>query len=261
MSQIEPVGKFKFGGNHIEADSNGVFTINFASGGIWKFDLGEIVRLSDIVKKILEKQIKPTKKDPEIFWRTNGSKVIDIYIVGTDVHIREGGQKEAYFWISEIEELLRLIKILTVGAPYHRLVRLLDIDEEDREQHILRIDRFPINNRNSATSTKVEKELSQEITKTISIETSFGIGIDYWIATSLESKFGITGQQKISETSKVTMEAAPGEHIEYVVTWKEETTCGNALFEINGARHKIPFRLKSGLIPEIKHNLIARDNK
>lgn len=262
MISQEIVGKFTFGGNTIEADKTGTFKINFSTGGDWYFDLGEITLLAQIVRRITSGQIKPTEKEPEVFWRTNGSKVIEVWYTSGDIeriHLREGGTKKAYFWVSEADQFLRHLRVLTEGAPYHRIARLLDVVEKQKEESLIRVERFPLNNRHSKTPMKIEKEFTQEIIKSIDVETTFGIGLDYWIAVSLETRFGLTREQRISETVKVSMEAAPGEHIEYLISWKEVTTSGDAIFEINGVREKVPFRLKSGLIPEVRYEVIARD--
>ncbi|RLA94209.1 MAG: hypothetical protein DRG83_20015 [Deltaproteobacteria bacterium] len=262
MSNQEPVGKFKFGGNSIEADPTGAFTLSFVNGGIWKFDLGEITRFADIIRRIEAGEIKPTEEEPEVFWRTNGTKVIEVWATFGDtsrIRLREGGTNKAYFWISEIPQLLRHLRILTQGAPYHRIARLIEIVEKKREENLLRIDRFPLNNRGSQNPVKVEREFTQETIRTLDVETSFGIGLDYWIAINLEAKFGLTEEQRISESVKVSMEASPGEHIEYRITWKEVTTVGDAIFEISGVKERVPFRLKSSLVPEVSHEVIARD--
>lgn len=262
MNNKEPVGKFQFGGNSIESDKTGAFSFNFAAGAKWDFDLGEITRFSEIIRRIHEEQIKPTEQEPETFWRTNGTKVLEIWTTFGNynrIHIREGGKKEAYFWIEEIPEALRFLRILTEGAPYHRIARLLDVIEKQRDEILLRIETFPLNNRKSKNTIKVEKEFTQEMIRTINVEASFGIGLDYWIATNLEARFGLTKEQRISERVTVSMEASPGEHIEYQILWKEVVVAGDAIFEINGIKEKVPFKLKSNLIPDIRHELIARD--
>lgn len=275
MTDQEPVGKFKFGSNTIEADQKGTFRIHFSGGITWELDLGEITRFSDVIRRIEAGEIKPTEEEPEVFWRTNGKKVIEIWVTFGDsfdkfiggffdidvnhIHIREGGNRTAHFWVREVPELLRHIRVLTQGAPYHRIARLVDIVENRREENLLRIERFPLNNRGSKNAVKIEKEFTQETIRTIDIETSFGIGIDYWIATNLETRFGLAKEQRISETVKVSMEASPGEHIEYCIVWKEVTVIGEAIFEISGIREKIPFKLKSSLVPEVRQELIARD--
>lgn len=263
MSNQEPVGKFKFGGNSVEADTEGTFLIRFENGGNWELDLGEITRFADIVRRIEAAEIRPTKQEPEVFWRTNGKKVIEVWATPDDfvkrVRAREGGTRTAYFWIPEVPKFLRHLRILTQGAPYHRIARLLDIIENQREEVLLRIERFPLNNRGSKNSIKIEKEFAQETIRTIDVETSFGIGLDYWIAVNLETRFGLSREQRIAETIKVSMEASPGEHIEYCIVWKEVIVIGEAIFEISGVKERIPFRLKSGLIPEVEHELIARD--
>lgn len=258
----EPVGRFKFGDNTVEADKTGVFKIHFSTGGDWYFDLGEITLLSQIVLRIASGQITPSEEEPEVFWRTNGAKVIEVWYTSEyikRIHLREGGTKEAYFWVSEAEQFLRHLGVLTEGAPYHRIARLLEIVEKEKEERLIRVERFPLNNRQSKTPMKIEKEFTQEIIKSISVETTFGIGLDYWIAVNLETRFGLTHEQRISEAVKVSMEATPGEHIEYLISWKEVTTSGDAIFEINGVKEKIPFKLKSGLIPEVRYELVARD--
>lgn len=262
MNNKEPVGKFEFGGNSIESDKTGAFAFNFSTGGKWIFDLGEITRFSEIIRQIHSEQAKPTLEEPEIFWRTNGAKVVEVWAsfgAFNRIHIREGGKKEAYFWIQEVPELLRHLKILTEGAPYHRIAHLLDIIEKQRDETLLRVERFPLNNRKSKNAIKVEKEFAQEMIRTISIDASFGIGLDYWITSSLETRFGLVKEQKVSEKVKVSMEASPGEHIEYQILWKEVTVVGEAIFDINGVKERIPFRLKSNLIPDVRHEVIARD--
>jgi len=64
-------------------------------------------------------------------------------------------------------------------------------------------------------------------------------------------------EQRISESVKVTMTAEPGEYKEYLISWKEVISVGFALFDVNGVREKVPFRLKSGLIPVIQQKIIA----
>ena len=264
MTLQEIVGKFKFGGNVIEADRTGAFKVHFSTGGDWFFDLGEITLLSQIVRRIASGRAKPTEEEPEVFWRTNGSKVIEVWHSSGDfierIHLREGGTKEAYFWVSEANQFLRHLRVLTEGAPYHRVARLLDVVEKQREENLIRVERFPINNRHSRTPIKIEKEFAQEIIKSISVETTFGIGLDYWIAVNLETHSGLTREQRISETIKVSMEAGPGEYVEYLISWKEVITSGTAIFEIGGVKESVPFRLKSGLTPEVRYELIARDS-
>lgn len=52
MDIQDPVGIFKFGENKIEADITGKFTVKLLNGGEWVFDLGELHRLTKILKGI-----------------------------------------------------------------------------------------------------------------------------------------------------------------------------------------------------------------
>ena len=280
MSNIEQVvGEFSFGTGKISADRTGILTLYLYGGARWSFDVGEISSLDRILLKIEGKKAEPTEDKPEIFWRTNGSKIIEVFLgkalfreldifesLGLStptsiesVVIREGGSVIGRLPISEISTLRRHIRILTDGAPYPKAVTLIDVVEEKRKESLIRVERYPLNNRNSGTPLRVEREFSQEIIKAISIDASFGAGLDYYVKLNLETKFGLTREQKASESVKVSMEAEPGVHKEYLVNWKETTITGYAVFDVNGIREKVPFNLKSGLIPEVRQEIIARD--
>lgn len=284
MPNAETVGEFNFGCGTISADRTGVFTLALPlSGTKWQFDVGEISSLDRILLRIEGKTIEPTEEKPEVFWRTNGTRVMEVYLgqacfrrydfidsffinLGLmridnqdSVFIREGGTTIGCIPRTEIQILRRHIRVLTENAPYPRAVQLVDVNEEKRNEHLIRIERFPLNNRNSKTSLKVEREFRQEIVKTLNIEASFGIGLDYYIKANLETKYGLAREQRLSESIKVSMEAEPGEHKEYVISWKEVTTIGYAVFDVNGVREKVPFELKSGLIPDVRQEAIAHD--
>jgi hypothetical protein len=110
MTSNEPVGLFKFGGNDISADSTGKFTIKLVNGGEWFFDVDEIGRLDEILGEF-EQGVK--EKTERVFWRTNGTKVIQlvadtskVYLVSIRKLIRERfrhkpyEQKQANFRVS-----------------------------------------------------------------------------------------------------------------------------------------------------------------
>jgi len=266
MSHLQPVGKFKFGWNTIEADITGTFTMTLFNGGEWKFDVGEINRIERIIQRVSSGHSKPTEEHPVAFWRTSGSKVIEVYLRkgfwSNDfkyIVLREGGTRKGYFWISEASLLLRHLGTLIKEAPYHRAVQLLDVVEEEREEKLILAERFPLDNRQSQTPLRVEKEFTKEIIKTVNVEASLGIGVDYYIQASIESRFGLAKEQRISETIKITMEAKPGVHKEYIINWTEITTRGYAILEVSGVRERIPFRLKSGLVPSIHQRMVVQD--
>jgi len=247
------------------------------NGAEWQFDVGEMGSLDGVLLRIEGRTIEPTEEKPEVFWRTNGSKVIEVFLGKAYFHslgvlqqleitspeyeeaivIREGGSAVGYIPRRELTLLRRHIRILTEGAPYPRAVRLLDVVEEKHKERLIRVERFPLNNRDSKSPLRLEREFSQEMVKTIDIEASFGTGIDYYVQVNLETKFGLAREQRITESVKVSMEAEPGEHKEYIVTWKEVTVAGFGIFEINGVREKVPFNLKSSLIPDIRQEVIA----
>lgn len=285
MSNSEKVGEFSFGTGTISATRDGAFTIVFFNKTVWQFDVGEISALDKILAQIESKLAEPIIESPATFWSTNGNKVIEVYL-GHDsfqnydfleqvalelelikrsfqsaVIIRYGGVVTSSFPVNEISWLRRNIKVLTEGAPYPRAVRLLDVVEETHTEQLIRVERFPLNNRNSSSPMRVEREFSQETSKTISVETNFGTGIDYYIKVNFEVKFGLTKEHKLSERVQVSMQAEPGEHKEYIITWKEVTTNGYGVFEVNNEKQKVPFSITSGLIPDIRQELIARDDK
>lgn len=285
MSNSDKVGEFGFGTGTISATRDGTFTLVFFNKSIWQFDVGEISALDSILARIESKLTEPSIESPATFWLTSGSKVVEVYL-GQDsfenfdffgqvglglglierrfqnaVIIRSGGVVASSFPVNEISWLRRNIKVLTEGAPYPRAVRLLDVVEEGRSERLIRVERFPLNNRNSSSPMRVEREFSQEAVKTVSVDTSFGTGIDYYIKVNFEAKFGLTKEHKLSERVQVSMEAEPGEHKEYVIAWKEVTTNGYGVFEVNNEKQKVPFNLTSGLIPDIRQELIARDDK
>ncbi len=117
----EPVGELRFGNNKILADSTGKFTIQLVKGGAWDFDLGEINKLDSILADF--EQIK-TGMTERIFWRTNGSKFIQVNLYIDDVlpwlfgdnsyvGLIEGGTRNGSFSPKEISALRQNIKILT----------------------------------------------------------------------------------------------------------------------------------------------------
>lgn len=270
------VGKFGFGTGNISASRDGEFVLVLFNGTQWQFDVGEISALDKILSRIENKEVEPTEENSQVFWRTNGSKVIEVFLGRAYFHslsfwhwleiekpnyvdaicIREGGTKIGFLPVTEVPILRRHIRILTEDAPYPRAVRLVDVVEEYRQERLVRLERYPLNNRDSKSPIRVEKEFCQEIIKSVEIDASFGIGIDYYIRTNIESRFGLTREQRISESVKVTMEAEPGEHKEYIISWKEVISVGFALFDVNGVREKVPFRLKSGLIPVIRQEIV-----
>lgn len=265
MRNSDNVGTFSFGTGTISASKEGVFSVTFFNQITWKFDVGEISALDIVLSKIEDKLAEPTEANPLTFWSTNGNNVIEAYLgkaifersdffkdlmwefglISRKIHesvvIRFAGTTTSYLPVNEISWVRRNIRVLTEGAPYPRAVKLVDIVDETQSEKLLRVERFPLNNRNSRSIMRIEKEFSQDITKTVSIDASFGMGIDYYVKVNLEGKFGLTREHKISERVQVTMEAEPGEHKEYIITWKEITTSGYAVFEVNGNKQRIPF--------------------
>ena len=257
MGTSDNVGTFSFGTGSISANKEGIFTIVFFNQITWLFDVGEISALDNILSRIENKLVEPTEASPITFWSTNGKNVIEVYLGKANfeqsdffkdiacelgfmsrtsqdsVVIRSGGTTTSYLPVNEISWFRRNVKVLTEGAPYPRAVKLADIVEEGHTERLLRIEKFPLNNRNSKSPMRIEREFSQEITKAVNVDVSFGIGIDYYIKVNLGGKFGLTKEHKISERVQVSMEAEPGEHKEYVIAWKEITTSGYAVFEVN----------------------------
>jgi len=259
MSENKAVAQFKFGGNTIEADQTGKFTIHLVNGGEWLFDLGEIGELDAILAEF--EQIKKGEHE-RVFWRTNGSKIIQLRIQDDSspqhVHLVEGGTRKAYFRRNEIPILRKNIRILTSeGAPYGRSIRVLDVVEEDRVEEIITIQQVPLNNRNSNSPLVVEREFTREAKKVVDSEISFRTGFDYYVSLNLERHFGIRQEEKIAERIMVRMEAQPGEFKIYTIVWKEVWITGTAEFELGKRREKVPFRLKSGLEPEIRQEIVA----
>ena len=121
--------------------------------------------------------------------------------------------------------LRRYIRVLTEGAPYPRGVRLLDVVEEEIEEQLFRTERFPLNNRNSRTPLRLEREFSQEIIRTLDIGASFGVGVDYYVTVNLEARLGLKTEKRVRESVKVAMETEPGEQKEYVIIWREVVSC------------------------------------
>lgn len=283
MTNTEQVGTFSFGTGSISADQTGAFTLLTFNGTQWVFDVGEISSLDKILSQIGDKAASPTEEKPITFWRTTGMKVFEIYLAPayfrrydaidsfsvrhglikppweSSVIIREGGNTIGCVPVREIPTLRRHIRTLTEGAPYPRAVRLVDVVDEQRVERLVRVEHFPLNNRSSKTPLRVEKEFRQEIIKTLNVEATFGVGLDYYIKANLETKFGLSKEERISESVKVTMEAQPDECKEYVVSWKEVIAIGYAIFEVNGTREKVPFNLKSGLIPDVRQETLTPD--
>lgn len=259
VSLQETVGEFKFGGNTIKANRAGEFTIELVHGGEWVFDLGEISKLNSILSEF----VSITKgKHERTFWRTNGSKIIRLLIrddsLSYIVFLSEGGTRDGYFWRSEIPELLNNIRILTSeGAPYGRPILMLNVIKESRQEELVTQQQIPLNNVNSNSPLVIEREFTRESTKTVTSEVSFGVGIDYYISVNLETHFGINREDKISERIMVRMEAEPGEHKIYTITWKEVWIIGHAEFDMGDRREKVRFRLKSGLEPNIKQEVLT----
>jgi hypothetical protein len=255
MNSNEPVGLFKFGGNEISADPTGKFIIKLVNGGEWFFDVDEISKLDEILSEF-EKGVK--ERIEHIFWRTNGTKVIQISADTSNVYLVEGGTKSGYFKLGEITFLRHNIRILTTdGAPYGRSIRLLGVIEENRVEEVVTIQEVPLNNRNSKSSLIVEREFTREAVKSVNIETSFGVGFDYYITLNLERHFSVKHEDKIIDRVMVRMESKPGEVKIYTIIWKEVWRTGYAEFDLGSRREKVPFRLKSGLEPEIKQETFA----
>jgi len=255
MPSTEPVGEFAFGGNKIRADQTGKFTINLSSGGEWVFDVGEIGKLDAILAEY-EGGVKPPQE--RSFWRTNGSKIIQVTADGSAINLIEGGKRSGYFRPNETSQLRHWIKVLTSeGAPYGRSIRLLDVKEESRYEELVTTQQIPLNNRNSNTPLVAEREFIREATKSVHADVSFGVGYDYYVVLNLETRFGIKREDKIIERIMVRMEAAPGEFKIYTIIWKEVWVKGYAEFDMGNHREKIPFRLKSGLEPEIKQEMLT----
>jgi hypothetical protein len=255
MTSNEPVGLFKFGGNEISADSTGKFTIKLVNGGEWFLDVDEIGRLDKILAEF-EQGVK--ERIERVFWRTNGAKVIQVAADSSKVYLVEGGTKSGYFYLGEVPPLRQNIRILTTdGAPYGRSIRLLNVVEENRVEEIVTIQEVPLNNRNSKSPLVVEREFTREAARSVNIETSFGIGFDYYIFLNLERHFSVKREDKITERVMVRMEAQPGEVKIYTIIWKEVWRTGYAEFDLGARREKVPFRLKSGLEPEIKQETLA----
>jgi hypothetical protein len=131
----EPVGVFKFGGNRIQADQTGKFTVKLTNGGEWFFDIDEISKMDKILSQF-EGGVE--ERQERVFWRTNGSKVIQVAAEGSNVYWSEGGTRSGYFYIKEIPLLRQNIRILaSEDAPYGRSIRLLNVVEEGRVEDVL----------------------------------------------------------------------------------------------------------------------------
>lgn len=254
-SPNEPVGVFTFGSNEVFADKTGKFTIKLYNGGEWIFDIGEISRLDEMLAEFEGGVKEPQER---LYWRTNGSKVVQVLADSSKVFLVEGGKRKGHFLINEIPFLRKNIRILTSeGAPYDRSVRLLNVVEGGRLEEIVTIQQVPLNNRNSNSPLIVEREFIREATKSLGVETSFGVGYDYYISLNLERRFGIKQEEKISERIMVRMEAQPGEFKIYTIVWKEVWITGHAEFDLSDRREKVIFRVKSGLEPEIKQEILT----
>lgn len=254
MTLTEPVGLFKFGGNEISADSTGKFTVKLVNGGEWFFDVNEIARLDEFLAEFEQGVNEQTER---VFWRTNGTKVIQVASDASKEYMVEGGTKSGYFYLNEVPSLRKNIRVLTTdGAPYGRSIRLLNVVEEDRVEEVVMIQEVPLNNRNSKSPLVVEREFIREASRSVSIETSFGIGFDYYIFLNLERHFSVKHQDKLTERIMVRMEALPGEVKIYTIIWKEVWRTGYAEFALGARRENIPFRLKSDLEPEIKQETL-----
>lgn len=252
MATNEPVGIFRFGGNTIAADQTGKFTIALTNGGVWYFDVDEISKLDEILSEYADGVREPMER---VFWRTNGTKIIQVYAdpPSSRVIFSEGGTRSGYFKLGEVPLLRNIIRLLTTdGAPYGRSIRLQNVVEEGRLEEIVTIQEIPLNNRNSKSPLIVEREFTREAVKSINVETSFGIGFDYYISLNLERHFLVKHEDKITERAMVRMEAQPGEYKIYTIIWKEVWHTGYAEFDLGTRREKVPFRLKSSLEAEIR---------
>lgn len=249
------VGSFSFGRNRISADQTGQFTLALVNGGVWLFDVEEIGKLD----RILAEYANGIKGRVErVFWRTNGTKVMQVVAEGSNVHLIEGGTRGGYFLFNEIPVLRKNIQVLTTdGAPYGRSIRLLNVVEEDRIEEIVTIQEIPLNNRNSKSPLVVEREFVREATRAVITESSFGIGFDYYIALNLEHHYSVKREDKIIERAMVRMEAQPGEIKIAKIIWKEVWRTGYAEFDLGYRREKVPFRLKSGLEPAIEQETLV----
>ncbi|MCB2178768.1 hypothetical protein KQH61_05085 [bacterium] len=253
------VGEFYFGESTISASVTGEFTVNFYHGGEWKFDVGEIQKLDSILEDIHNDQ---KNFEDHIFWRTNGSKIIQVFrqddFFSISIRVIEGGTKKAHFRNSELAMLRdRIAKLTSKGAPYGNSVKLLEIIEESRLEELVTSQRIPLNNSNSNTPLIIEKEFSRETRKEVQVDFSFGIGLDYYITLGLESHFGVKQEDVLTERITVRMEANPKENKIYTIHWKEVWIAGYAVFDVDGrSTEKIPFRLKSGLEPEINQEYV-----
>jgi hypothetical protein len=246
---------FKFGGNKVSADPTGKFIVHLFNGGDWIFDVGEIGKLDAILSKY-EKGVKSAEES--VFWRTNGSKIIQVTADPSYITLIEGGKKTGYFRPNEIHQLRQCLRLLTSeGAPYSRSICLLDWKEESRYEELITTQQIPLNNRNSTTPLVAEREFTRETSKSVTADVSFGVGYDYYVTLNLEAQLGIKHEDKISERIMLRMEAAPGEFKIYTIIWKEIWVRGIAEFDFGGHREKVPFHLKSGLEPEIKQELLA----
>jgi hypothetical protein len=133
----------------------------------------------------------------------------------------------------------------------------VNVVEEGRIEEVVSIQQIPLNNRNSNSPLIAEREFIREATKSVETETSFGIGFDYYISLNLQRRFSVKQEDKLIERIMVRMEAQPGEFKIYTIIWKEVWVTGHAEFEMANRREKVPFRLKSGLEPEIKQEILA----
>lgn len=262
MNENKPVGKFEFGSRglfghcSIFADSTGKFTLQL-SNNEWNFDLQEISRLDDIFAEA-QNDLK-TKKE-WVFWRTNGSKVIQaVYEPKSKaITLIEGGnQSDIISLKNDLPKIRDGIRILTSdGSPYGRSIKLLSVTEQGKIEEIIAAEQIPLNNRNSKTPLVIERELTREYIKNITTETSYGIGYDYYIALNLQRKYGLSQSQKLVERITIRMEALPNELKIYKVIWKEVWRTGYAEFDFGNHREKVPFKLKSSLEPEIQQETL-----
>lgn len=116
----ELIGELKFGYNKILVDSTGKFTIHFGKDNEWSFDFDEIKKLDTILSDF--EQVTKGKAE-KVFWRTNGSKFIQVKISFdrmrffppdlSRIVLTEGGTRTAWFYRSESHTLRENIQILT----------------------------------------------------------------------------------------------------------------------------------------------------
>lgn len=268
------VGEFSFGSGKIAADRTGLFWIDFENKTRLEFDFGEILQIRPLLPLIRDNPATASEVNPRTFWRTDGSKIIEVYMgeaafrpegalarLGlwprqrqAALAIRAGGVQTGFVRPEEVNRLIQSIDKLTTNPPYPGPLRLLNVFDERQTFQIVHTEVYPFDNRYTDQPRRETRNFEHQTGKQLAIKTLFGDGRDYFIRRKLEERYGMENRRWLEQSLPVQMSAEPKQLKDYRIIWKVTQIEGTAVFEINGVREFVIFTVTEELRAEVSED-------